>query len=168
MGVRLHWLPEYGVGMTVYSGKITPQMLFDHVSGIDPRRAPTPRCWITYLDDSVDVSDVDLAAQLQIRDLAGAKFRESRREARLQCAMVCRSRLNRPHLSLWQACTREDPDHRSDSQLFESLKEACDWLDLDGEARRQVAALAEGRAEAVPAAKPEPLTIQVSAGSQPR
>jgi hypothetical protein len=44
-----------------------------------------------------------------------------------------------------------------DARLFESLQEACDWLELDADARRQVAAVAEGPADAsAPAAKPEP------------
>lgn len=161
MSIRLHWLREHGVSLTVYSGKITREMLLEHVRAMDPKGAPTARCWITYFDDSVDVSDVDLAAQIEARELVAAKFREGRGEARLRTALVCRSRLNRPNLSLWQACTRADPSHPIDAQLFESLKEACDWLELDPDARRRVAAA--GRAEAVPAAKPEPQTADASA-----
>ena len=162
MSIRLHWLREHGVSLTIYSGKITPEMLLEHVHAMDPGGAPTARCWITYFDDSVDVSDVELGVQIDVRDLVAAKFREGRGEARLRTALVCRSRTNRPSLSLWQACTRTDPSHPMDSRLFESLKEACDWLELDADARRQVAAVAEGRADA-PAAKPEPQPADASA-----
>lgn len=145
--------------LTAYFGKITPEMLVEHVRRVDPKSTSTLRCWITYLDDTVDVSEVDLTAQLQVRELASAKFRESGREARLRTALVCRSRLNRPHLSLWQACTRADPNHLFDSQLFESLKEACDWLELDADAWRRLAAIVEAHAETDTAAKPQPLPV---------
>jgi len=163
MSIRLYWLREHGVSLTVYSGKITPQMLLEHIRAIDPEGAPTARGWITYYDDTVDVSEIGLDAQIEARDLVAAKFREGRGEARLRTALVCRSRLNRPNLSLWQACTRAAPGHPIDAELFESLREACDWLGLDADARRRVAAIAEGRAEAVPAAMPEPQTAEVSA-----
>jgi hypothetical protein len=136
--IRVARCSDFGVNVTVYSGKITRDELKAHYQAIDKVDASSGGCWISYFAPSADLSDIDIAAFAELRRITAAKLQEVYDGRRLQVAIVCDSRVNEPILSVWRSYISRDREHPADPGLFSSLKAACDWLNLSDEARESV------------------------------
>jgi hypothetical protein len=141
--IRVTRCPDFGVNVTVYSGKITRQELIEHYSTINAGDAASADRWISYFQPSADLSDIDIAAFAELKRITSAKLKEVYPDRPLAVAIVCDSRINEPILSVWRSYVGADAEHPSDPGLFSSLKAACDWLGLS-QAAREAAILAIG------------------------
>lgn len=150
MSIRVTQLPDYGVNLTVYAGRITRDEVLEHYRGLNAADAACATRWISYFDPSVDLSELDPSNFPELKRVLTAKLVEIYGGRIVTAAMVCDSRVNQPMLSFWRSYTASDAEHPADPGLFSSLKAACDWLGLSADAREAVGAAvrASGRAPA--------------------
>lgn len=156
MTITVHCLREHKVCLAVHSGRITPQDLLDHVRTVNADDVAATGTWITYFDDSVDVSDVTIDALIAAKRLVTERTPAPLKGGRLRSALVCSSRKNLPYVGLALAHNRADPDYPADAAAVPSLKQACDRLGLDERARLAMEAIVARtqREDARPAAPP--------------
>jgi hypothetical protein len=140
MSIRVTRLPEHGVNLTVYSGRLTREVLLAHYRGLNAADAANASRWISYFDPSVDLSEIDFAVFPELKRVLTAKLVEIYGGRRLTAAIVCDSRVNQPILSFWRSYTGSDAEHPADPELFSCLKGACDFLGLPDAAREGLAA----------------------------
>jgi hypothetical protein len=127
IGVTL--LPEHGVNVTVYSGRITRDELIGHfATELDEAAAASAHRWVSYFDPTSDLSAVDVAALAEIKRITAAKVAELWGPGQLASAMVCESAVNDPILGVWRDYLGADPHHPASPALFSSVDAACDWL----------------------------------------
>ncbi len=138
MTIRVACCSDFGVNVTVYSGKITRDELKAHYQSISSADAANAERWVSYFAPSADLSDIDIAAFAELRRITSAKLQEVYPGRRLAVAIVCDSRINESILSVWKSYINRDRDHPADIDMFCSLKAACDWLGLSDEAREAV------------------------------
>lgn len=150
MGIRRKRFPEFGVTLEIFSGVITAELLLERLGSL--REGDLAR-WIGYLDATVDLSQVDLAAIPDLKRANAARLRELKVEKGL-VAIVCALGANNQAVDFWLRYVQADVDHPTSLALFPSLKTACDWLDLPEAGCRALTVAAEkpeGReADAVP------------------
>jgi hypothetical protein len=135
--IRCH---DFGVNISIYSGKITREELIRHYSAIDADDAASADRWISYFAPSADLSELDIAAMAELKRLTSAKIREVYGDRPLAVAIVCDSRINEPILSVWRSYLGADVDHPTAPGMFSSLRAACDWLGAPA-ARDAIAAM---------------------------
>jgi hypothetical protein len=136
--IRVARSAEFGVNVTVYSGKITREELMAHYQAISAEDAACANRWISYFAPTADLSDIDIAAFAELRRVTNIKLHEVYGDRRLAVAIVCDSRVNEPILSVWRSYIVRDREHPADPGLFSSLKAACDWLELSDAGREEV------------------------------
>jgi hypothetical protein len=140
MGIRVTRLTEFGVNISVFSGKITREVLLEHYAALGAADRAESGRWISYFDPSADLTELDLATFTELKRVVGAKVRELYGDGRLANALVCDSRINQPILNLWRSYVGRDGYHPSDPIVLSSLKAACDRLGLPDTARDQLTA----------------------------
>lgn len=136
MGITVTRLPEFGLNVTVYSGKITHPMLLAHVGSMtDPLESGR---WLNYFDPSADMSELELSSYIEMKRLVASKLAELYPEKPFRSAVVSNTEANRPVLGFWKSYVSNDRAHPAAPMMFSSLQAACDWLDLSDEARRAI------------------------------
>ena len=158
MGVRLQRFPEYGVTLEVFTGVITPELLFGRLRAL--REGDGAR-WIIYIDPTVDLSRVDIATIPELKNANAARLKALKIEDP-RIAFVCDPGECENDLTFefWLRYVQLRHEHPGAQQVFSTLAEACDWLDLPQAARTRLAeAIAAGTSpgrdvEAAPEAEP--------------
>lgn len=153
MVVHVTRLDDYGVNLTVYSGRITLEDALAHYRSLPASHAINPR-WISYFDPSADLSELSVAAFPEMKRALGAKLVEIYGDRPVKAAMVCDSRLNHPIISMWRSFLSGGAGQPAAPGLFSSLKAACEWLGLPEAARDALAAAVAG-----PAPQPQRLSL---------
>lgn len=136
MGIRVKRLPELGLTLNVWSGAITREDLIDHYGSLTPADGGRR---IAFLDPTVDLSSVGVAAIPELKRVVTSKFKEIYGDRPVLSAMVCGAGPNRPLLDFWLRYTGgEGEASMSGPLVFESMQAACDWLGLPDEACKLV------------------------------
>lgn len=141
MGVRIERFPEYGVTLSVFTGIITPEILREHMSALQPEDLARR---ITYADPTSDLSGVDIAA-----------FPELKREFIVRqepllagkpgfSAIVCKGKSGRLTPDFWASYFGQDSSYPVRVMAFETLEAACAWLALPEAGCRAVVEAAVG------------------------
>jgi hypothetical protein len=149
MGIRAKRLPEYGVTVVIWSGRLTLEELRRHFGALDA--ACTDR-WINYWDPSVDLSGLDVARIPEVKRLLAGKLKELYGDKRAISAVVCDPALQDPFPGFWPSYASADHAYPAEVAAFPSLEAACAWLNLSDDGRRAVIDAVEG--EGCPSAHP--------------
>jgi len=127
MGVRLERLPEYGVTLEIFTGALTPELLFGRLRAL--REGDGAR-WILYIDPSVDLSRVDIASIPELKRANAARLKALNIDDP-RIAFVCDpGEHERETFDFWLRYVQLRHEHPGSQELFRTLAEACAWLGL--------------------------------------
>jgi hypothetical protein len=157
MGVRLERFPEYGVTLEIFTGVITRELLFGRLAAL---REGDGALWIIYIDPTVDLSQVDIVTISKLKRANAVRLSELNIDDP-KIAFVCdQNESDLITFEFWLRYVQLRHEHPGSQELFPTLAEACDWLDLPQAActtltEAVVAETSSGRgAEAAPEGEP--------------
>ena len=151
MSVRLRRLPEYGVVLEVFSGVITLELLYRHLSLM--REGDPPRFLVCF-DRTADLTSLTVETISDFRHATSARFRELNFENVL-VAFVSAEGPNTQLLEFWCRYVQLMGDQRHTPALFSGLNSACAWLGLPEAAREAITEEIEAHADAGRASEAE-------------
>jgi len=97
---------------------------------IDPSRPEFGPRWISYFDTGVDLSDVDAAALLELRDNFRPVIAALAAKGPFKTILVSNSRYNDPLLAMWRTLSATDAGYAYDPELVPDIGSAARAHDL--------------------------------------
>jgi hypothetical protein len=131
MGVRLKRFPEYGVLVAVFTGLVTREDLYEHLSSL---REGEPLRFLGYFDPTADMTALSVEEIAGFKAASAAKLGEIKVEHAL-AALVCPPGPNAHFVDFWCRYVQLDGDRPTTPALFSGMKSACAWLGLPDRAR---------------------------------
>jgi hypothetical protein len=141
MAIRVKRLPEYGVTVVIWSGRLTLEEVRRHLSTLD---AASPGRWLNYWDPSVDVSGLGIAKIPEVKRLLAARLKEVYGDKQLISAVVRAPGTHELFPEFWPGYASADQAYPAKVKAFLSLEAACEWLNLPDDGRRAVIDAVEG------------------------
>jgi hypothetical protein len=141
MGIRAKRLPEHGVTVFIWSGRLTLEDIRQHFGALDA--AHTDR-WLQYFDPTVDLSGVDIAAIPELKHLFADKRRALQADRPGVCAVVSAPGTGDLFPGFWPLYASADHDYPAEVAAFGVPEDACAWMNLPGDGCRAVIDAIEG------------------------
>jgi hypothetical protein len=135
MGIWTKRLPEYGVTVVVWSGRLTLEEVRRHVSTLE---VVCSGRWLNYYDPSVDLSGLDIEQILQLNRVLAAKLREIYGDNPVISAVVSAPETHELLPRFWPHYVGADRSYPAEVVGFTTVEAACDWLNLADDGRRAV------------------------------
>jgi hypothetical protein len=147
MGVRLKRFPEYDVALEVFSGKITLELLYRHLSLL---REDDPTRFIIYVDPAADLSSLTAETVMEFGRADAARQRKLKLLNNLT-AYVSPPGPVAQVVDFWCQYVQLIDDYPATPALFSDLNAACVWLGLPEAAREALTEEIEAHAVDRPA-----------------
>ena len=165
MGIRVERFPECDLTVFIVSTPHTSEEAIQFFEALDARAATR---WLTYLDPTVDMSDVDVASFPTIKRTIAAKQKELFGDKPMVRAIVCGSRAAEQFFRrFWSSYVKTGEGPPAPPVLFEDLEAAFEWLALPMAARAAVAEAIKSEAPALEAATASPESPGRAGGGRP-
>lgn len=130
MGIALVRLPEHGLNLAVYTGVIGRDELLDFYRKLDAFDPANAAPIISYMAPDMDLTGVDLLAFSELKRILAPKMKALAEHAGFHCIIICNSDQCDVITRFWRAYVQRDPTYASPPIFFETLEQACDWLQL--------------------------------------
>jgi hypothetical protein len=143
MAIRAKRLPEYGVTVVVWSGRLTVDEVRRHIGGLGAVCTDANR-WVQYWDRTADLSGLGVAVIPELKRLIAAKLKELYGDKHAVSAVVRAPAMHDPFPEFWPSYASADQAYPAEVAAFPSLEAACAWLNLSEDGRRAVIDVVEG------------------------
>lgn len=130
MGIFLTRLPEYGLNLTVYRGKVDRAEFVGFYSGMDGEDPANRGAWVTYLAPDLDFSTVDCTAFPQVKRILKPIVETLRRTGGFRSALVSDTPETDLTADFWRDFVGADPEYPSHPEVFSDVHDALDWLEV--------------------------------------
>jgi hypothetical protein len=127
MGIQAKRLPEHGVTVVIWSGRLTPEEIRRHIGGLD---AVYSDRFLQYWDPSADLSGVNIAAIPELKRLLADKLKALYGDKRAVSAVVRDPAMKEQFPQFWPSYVSADHGYPAQAVAFSSLEAACAWLNL--------------------------------------
>jgi hypothetical protein len=128
MGILAKRFPEYGVILQIFRGPITRQAWIDYYDGF---AADDTDRFITYLDPTADLSQLDVASGPELKRVVAGKLRAVYGEKPVVSILAPGSEAQVMYANFWRAFeSAGEEKHPAESVVVADLKAACELLGL--------------------------------------
>jgi len=124
---------EIKINCLIWVGRVSRSEALEFPGRIDPSLPEFGRHWISYFDLGADLSDLDAACLLEVRERLRPVVAGLAAKGGFRMILVSKSKYNNPLLAAWQAMTATDTAYPSDPALAPDILAAACALGLSAE-----------------------------------
>ena len=133
MPILIDRIEQINLNCLIWVGLVSRSDALELPGRIDPSRPEFGRRWISYFDPKVDLSDLDPACLLELRERLRTVVSGLAAKGEFEMTLVSNSKYNDPMLAVWRAMTATDAAYASNPVLAQSLLSASRALGLSAE-----------------------------------
>ena len=130
MPVLVDRIDPVGINCLIWSGRVSRADALGLAGRIDPARPEFGCRWISYFATGVDLSDLDAACLLELRERLRPVVSGLAAKGEFRMLLVSNSRYNDPLLAVWGAMTAMDPAYPSRPVVVADIGAAARGLGL--------------------------------------
>jgi hypothetical protein len=130
MPVLVDRIEQANVNCLIWVGRVSRSDALEFPGRIDVSRPEFGCRWISYFDPTADLSDLDPACLLELRERLRPVVSGLAAKGAFEMMLVSNSRYNDPMLGVWRAMTATDAAYASNPVLVHSLLSAARALGL--------------------------------------
>jgi hypothetical protein len=127
MDIWFKHFPEYGVTLNVFAGKLTREAMMEFIGQIEPVEW---RCWINYLDPTLDMTGIVAEDYPVVRRAFADKLRAIYGKAHFNAALVSGSPAYEFFLDFWPRFVGGDILYPVEIVAAPTVEAACEGLRL--------------------------------------
>ncbi|HXQ12319.1 MAG TPA: hypothetical protein VN805_15085 [Caulobacteraceae bacterium] len=135
------------VNCLIWTGVVSRSEALGFPARIDPSRPEFGRRWITYFDAGADISDMDAACVIELRERLRPVTAALAAKGELRVILVSNSRYNDPFLAMWRTLAATDATYASNPELVHDIDSAAQALGLSAADAEQVRAWIDSQIE---------------------
>ena len=149
MPVLVDRIEDTKVNCLIWVGRVSKSEALGMPARIDPSRSKFGRCWISYFDSTADLSDLDAATLVELRERLRPVVCRLAAQGEFKMILASNSIFIDPLLAAWRAMVATDADYPSNPVHVRSIDSASQALGLSAEDARQARTWIESRVEEV-------------------
>jgi hypothetical protein len=130
MPVVVDRIEQIDLNCLIWVGQVSRSEALGLPGQIDPSRPEFGCRWISYFDVTADLSDLDAACLLELRERLRPVVSGLAAKGEFRIILVSNSRYNNPLLAVWRALTAGDAAYRSNPVVVHDIESASLALDL--------------------------------------
>ena len=137
MPVLVDRIEQIGVNCLIWAGSVSRSDALGFPGRIDPALPEFGCSWISYFDSTADLSDLDAACLLELRERLRSVVARLAAKGEFRMLLASNSRYNDPLVAVWRAMTATDAAYLSNPLVVHDIDSASHALGLSlADARR--------------------------------
>ena len=130
MPVLVDRIGQLDINCLIWFGGVSRSDALELPARIDPARSDVGCRWISYFDSAADLSDLDPACLLELRERLRSVVAGLAAKGEFRMVLATNSKFNDPLLAVWRAMTATDAAYLSNPIVVPDLSSASRALGL--------------------------------------